>query len=116
MESDYQLVTLSPELAAALGHERLFVEAVELAGGAIFRGAWMGMRGEGTTMVPQGRVDVPREHEAALEQLFAEACRAGRGPEYHDARHASGRARGAARGIKTYGNSFGTLSRNRRAW
>lgn len=111
MESSYQIVALPPALFAVLGYRYLLVEAIELTGSSILCGSTVpppyALAGEA--------VKVSREHFAVLEQLFAEACRASRGPEYHDARHAGGRARDAARGIKTYGNSFGTLSRNRRS-
>ena len=75
MDSEYQLVTLPADLAAAIGHERIFVEALELTGGALFRGAYGRVKrvdGVLTGVVP---IEVPREHEAVLEALFCEARR-----------------------------------------
>lgn len=75
MDSEYQLVTLPADLAAAIGHERIFVEALELTGGALFRGAYAGAKRVGGVLVGMGPIDVPREHEAALEALFCKARR-----------------------------------------
>lgn len=75
MDSEYQLVKLPADLAAAIGHERIFVEALEMTGAAMFRGAYAGVKRVGDGLVGMGPIDVPREHEAALEALFCEARR-----------------------------------------
>lgn len=75
MDSEYQLVTLPADLAAAIGHERIFVEALELTGGALFRGAYGSVKRVGSVLTGVVPIEVPREHEAALEALFCEARR-----------------------------------------
>ena len=71
--SDFALVDLPPDLAQVLGHERIFVEAMEMVGAAVFRGAHGGLKRVDGGMVGVGRIEVPSEHEATLEALFVAA-------------------------------------------
>lgn len=75
MDSEYQLVTLPPNLAAALGRKQIVIEALELTGGALFRGAYRGLKRVDGGMVGVGPIEVPSEHVEALEALFVAARR-----------------------------------------
>lgn len=70
MDSDYAIVTPSPDLAAALGSPRVMVEALELCGDAIFRGAYVPNGDE-----PGEKIAVTPEQAAQLIRLFCEVRR-----------------------------------------
>jgi hypothetical protein len=76
VESDFAIVHLSSDLAAALGVERrVLVEALEMTGGAVFRGLYSRWKQRGRTFMPEQAITVPDEHHAALEELFVAARR-----------------------------------------
>lgn len=92
MTPDLAVVTLSPELAAALGAERVLVEAVELHGAAIVQGfAVHWIEQDGGYDVAAWR-SVPEKHRAEIEHLFVEARRPVLVASYEEIRHSVPRA------------------------
>jgi hypothetical protein len=77
MDSDFAIVDLTPDLAAALGITRktVLVEALAMTGAAVVRGVYVRWEQHGRTFIPEQSIEVPREHEAALESLFCKARR-----------------------------------------
>lgn len=69
--TDTKILPLPPDLAAALGAEKILMEAVPLAGDAIFRGAWRTWHEEDGVLVGDEEVRPDEAQRAALEELFA---------------------------------------------
>ena len=95
MDTETRVVLSPPVVADRTTFDTLLVEAMPLVGSAILRAAYVpppfAAAGELISVAPWER--------DALEQAFAAAERAAH-PEYHDARHADGRARDAAKGVR----------------
>lgn len=95
MDTEARVILCPPDVAGRTTLETLLVEAVPLVGGAILRAAYvpppLAAAGEPINVAPW-------ECEA-LEHAFSEAERAAH-PEYHDARHAGGPVRDAAKGVR----------------
>lgn len=75
MIADFAIVAPPPDLADALGVERVLVEAVEMHGDALFRGAYRTWEKVSRSFVPGEAIPVTREQEDALVHLFCEARR-----------------------------------------
>ena len=97
MDTETRVVRSPPVVADRTTFDTLLVEAIPLVGSAILRAAYVpppfAAAGELINVAPWER--------DALEHAFVEAEHTAH-PEYHDARHAGGHARDAAKGVQTY--------------
>ena len=69
------VITLPPDLAAALGAEKILMEAVPLAGDAIFRGTWRSWSDENGVLVGRDEIFPDADTQRALEALFTKAMK-----------------------------------------
>ena len=73
MDSDFAIVTLPPGLSAALGAERVLIEALAMYGTAALRGVYTTWDVRSTGFVGTVAVSVTQAQESALEALFVAA-------------------------------------------